>query len=260
MSPNIVSPSVAVPGSDMTPSNGTTQPRFQDLRDAIPAAEVYAPDDKGYSESLKRWSASCIKPAAVVVRPTKASEASIALQYAKRNDLPLAVCGGGHSTSGDSSSDGGLVVDLALMRSTQVDLRAQTITFGGGCTWEDVNSALWQHGLATISGTVGDTGVAGLILGGGYGYLTGRHGLALDCLLSCEVVLASGEVVTADKDHNADLFWALRGAGPNFGIVTTFTSQAYPQGDVWAGFLLFSPEKLEAIVDFGNDLSKFRCS
>lgn len=226
---------------------------FDDLRQALPDAEVYVPGNPGYDESLKRWSASCIKPAAVVVRPTSASEVSVALRYAiDHSVLPLAICGGGHSTSGDSSSDGGMVIDLFRMRSTVVDPHRQSITFGGGCTWEDVNGALWEHGLGTVSGVVADTGVGGLILGGGYGYLTGRRGLALDCLLECEVVLANGEVVTANKNENADLFWALRGAGPNFGIVTSFTSQAFPQGDCWAGFLAYPPEKLGELIEFGN--------
>lgn len=230
---------------------------FDDLRAVIPNAEIYVPGDAGYEESLKRWSASCIKPAAVVVRPNDATEVSIALRYATKHEIfPLAIRGGGHSTSGDSSSDGGMVIDLDRFKSTQVDSVAQTITFGGGCTWEDVNAALWEHGLATVSGTVADTGVGGLILCGGYGYLTGRRGLALDCLLSCEAVLANGDIVTASKDENPDLFWALRAAGPNFGIVTSFTSQGYPQGDCWAGFLAFTPDKPEALTMFGNQFSK----
>ena len=231
--------------------------KLDGLREALPGAEILAPGEPGYEDSLKRWSASCIKPAAVVVRPNNASEVSLALRYATEHHvLPLAVCGGRHSTSGDSSSDGGMVIDLARMRSTSVDPQAETITFGGGCAWEDVNGALWKHGLATVSGTVADTGVGGLILCGGYGYLTGRHGLALDCLLSCEVVLANGEIVIASKDENPDLFWGLRGAGPNFGIVTSFTSQAYPQGDCWAGFLGFPPGKLDELINFGNHFSK----
>jgi FAD/FMN-containing dehydrogenase len=231
---------------------------FEDLRELIPKAIILVPGDARYEDSLKRWSASCVKPAAVVVQPSTASEASVAIRYAAANRVyPFAVRGGGHSTSGDCSSDGGMVLDLARMRSTSVDPIAQTITFGGGCTWEDVNGSLWEHGLATISGTVGDTGVGGLILGGGYGFLTGQHGLALDCLLSCEVVLASGEIVTANKDENADLFWALRGAGVNFGVVTTFVSQAYPQKESWAGFLGFLPDKLPALINFGNELCTY---
>ena len=117
-----------------------------------------------------------------------------------------------------------MVIDLRRICSTLVEKETQTIKFGGGCTWEDVNGILWHHGLATVSGVVGDTGVGGLILCGDYRYLTGRCGLALDCLISFEVVLANADVLTASKEESADLFWALRGAGPNFGIVTHFTS------------------------------------
>ncbi|CAG8935897.1 unnamed protein product [Penicillium salamii] len=229
--------------------------QFDELFKALPETEIFLPGYVGYEDRIKRWSASCKKPAAVIVCPRNALEVSVALRYATHhNILPLAVCGGGHSTSGDSCSEGGMVIDLRQIRSTIVDTESQTITFGGGCTWEDVNGALWHHGLATVSGTVGDTGVGGLILGGGYGFLTGKCGLALDCLISCEVVLANGDIVKASKEENPDLFWALRGAGPNFGIVTHFTSQAFPQRESWAGFLGFSPEMIPDIFEFGNHL------
>ncbi|KAJ5335135.1 hypothetical protein N7452_007538 [Penicillium brevicompactum] len=226
---------------------------FDDLFEALPDAEIFLPGYVGYEDRIKRWSASCNKRAAVIVCPRNAFEVSTALRYATTHQIfPLAVRGGGHSTSGDSSSDGGMAIDLRQINSTTVDPKKRTITFGGGCKWQDVNDALWDHGLATVSGTVGDTGVGGLILCGGYGYLTGRCGLALDCLISCELVLANGDIVKASKDDNPDLFWALRGAGPNFGIVTHFTSQAFLQEESWAGFLGFTPECLAAVVEFGN--------
>lgn len=230
---------------------------FDDLFKALPDTEIYLPGYAGYEDRIKRWSAACNKPAAVIVCPRNALEVSTALRYATTHRIfPLAVCGGGHSTSGDSSSDGGMVIDLRQINSTTVDPKTRTITFGGGCTWQDVNDALWNHGLATVSGTVGDTGVGGLILCGGYGFLTGSCGLALDCLISCEVVLANGDIVKANKEENAELFWALRGAGPNFGIVTHFTSQAFLQEESWAGFLGYNPESLPAIIEFGNQLGK----
>jgi FAD/FMN-containing dehydrogenase len=232
--------------------------KFDELMEALPDTEIFLPGYIGYEDRLKRWSASCIKPAAVIVCPRNAFEVRIALRYATQHKVfPLAVCGGGHSTGGDNCSDGGMVIDLRRICSTLVNTESQTITFGGGCTWEDVNGALWHHELATVSGTVGDTGVGGLILGGGYGYLSGSCGLALDCLLSCEVVLANGDIVTASREESPDLFWALRGAGPNFGIVTHFTSQAFVQGESWAGFLGYAPDKLPAVIEFGNRLSKY---
>lgn len=146
-----------------------------------------------------------------------------------------------------------MVLDLALMRSVSVDTQAQTVTFGGGCLWYDVDNALAEHKLATVGGTVSHTGVGGLTLHGGFGFLTGLHGLAVDCLLSCEVVLADGSIVNASPTETEDLFWAIRGAGSSFGVVTRFTSQAYPQGDVWSVKMILTPDKLPAVVDSIND-------
>lgn len=139
------------------------------------------------------------------------------------------------------------------MREVSVDTSAQTVTYGGGCTWADVDNALWKHGLATVGGTVSHTGVGGLVLGGGYGMLSGRHGMSVDVLVSCEVVLANGEIVTASETGYPDLFWALRGAGSSFGVVTTFTSRAFPQGDVWGGIMAWPFDFLPKLVEFAND-------
>jgi FAD/FMN-containing dehydrogenase len=184
-----------------------------------------------------------------VIKPTSANEVSTAIKWANANSLPFTVCGGGHSTSGQSSKGPeGVVVDLSLMRDVAVDPVAQTITYGGGCLWADVDEAAAEHGLATPGGTVNHTGVGGLVLGGGFGFLSPKHGLTIDVLLEVEAVLADGSVVTASETENADLFWALRGAGTSFAAVTRFTSRAFPQGDVWAGVLLFSPGQLAEVV------------
>ncbi|ORY61594.1 uncharacterized protein BCR38DRAFT_37090 [Pseudomassariella vexata] len=228
-------------------------PIFAELRAAITSGDVLVPGNSGYEESLQRWSETCIKPAAVVVRPTTASETSAAVQFARKHFIPFTVRGGGHSPSGTSSSNGGMVIDLSRMRSVSVDTTNQTVTFGGGCIWEDVDSELWKHRLATPGGTVSHTGVGGLILGGGFGMLTGRHGLCIDVLLSCEVVLANGNAVTANKTENADLFWALRGAGQSFGVVISFTSRCFPQGDVWGGLMAWPMSKLSDVVAFMNE-------
>lgn len=144
------------------------------------------------------------------------------------------------------------MLDLGLMRSVSVDAEAQTVTFGGGCLWGDVDDALWPHKLATPGGTVSHTGVGGLILHGGYGLLSGIHGLTIDVLQAAQVVLADGSIVTASATENPDLFWALRGAGSSFGVVTQFTSKVFPQDNIWGGMLIFAPEKLPAVVDFLN--------
>ncbi len=160
---------------------------------------------------------------AAVVRPKTASEASAAIRFANANGLRFVIRGGGHNPSGESSAPTpeAIVLDLSLLRSVAVDAEALTVTFGGGCLWSDVDNALWEHGLATVGGTVSHTGVGGLILGGGYGLLTGQRGMAVDVLLSCEVVLANGDIVTASETEHPDLFWALRGAGTSFGAVTS---------------------------------------
>lgn len=140
------------------------------------------------------------------------------------------------------------------MRAVKVDPATKVLTIQGGAQWCHVDDAAWEHGLATVGGTVADTGVGGLTLGGGYGWLTGGHGLVIDNLISCEVVLASGEIVRASKDQNDDLFWGLRGAGQNFGVVTEFVIQAWDQGNVWAGLIAFPPERLREVVEVLNEI------
>ncbi|KAK6079201.1 FAD binding domain protein [Seiridium cupressi] len=230
-------------------------PNFEELRASLQEGDVLLPGDAGYDDSLKRWSATCVKPAAAVARPKNASEASTIVRFATKHSISLQVRGGGHNPSGESSArtPEALILDLAHMRTVSVDPSAQTVSYGGGCTWADVDNALWEHGLATVGGTVSHTGVGGLVLGGGYGMLTGRWGLSVDVLLSCEVVLANGEVVTASETENTDLFWALRGAGSSFGVVTTFTSRAFPQGEIWGGIMAWPFELLPQLVEFVNE-------
>lgn len=189
--------------------------------------------------------------AVVAVKTT--SDVSATLEQIRKHNLPFTVRGGGHSTSGAASIEDGLVIDLSKMRAVTVDPEARIITAEGGTIWEDVDLAAAKHGLATVGGTVNHTGVGGLTLGGGYGYLTGKYGLTIDNLLSAEIVLASGEVLTASKIEHADLFWAIRGAGANFGVVTKFTFQGYEQTNpVFAGPLVFPPTALPQIVEFMN--------
>jgi FAD/FMN-containing dehydrogenase len=140
------------------------------------------------------------------------------------------------------------------MRSVQVNVEAKTVTFGGGCRWSDVDDECWKHGLATVGGTVNDTGVGGLTLGGGYGWLSSKYGLVCDNLLAAEVVLADGRVVQVSEKDNSDLFWGIRGAGQSFGVATSFTLQAYEQKHVYTGFVLFPLSALSTIVDFVNSM------
>lgn len=190
---------------------------------------------------------------AVVVRVTSPEEASTAVRFATAHKIPLTARGGGHSTSGASSSDGGMVIDLARMRKVSVDKAAGTVTYEGGCVFGDVDDALAAHGLATVGGLYNQTGVGGLVLGGGHGFLTARHGLAIDNLISVTMVLADGSIVEVSETQKPDLFWGVRGAGAQLGIVTRFTSRAHPQGDVWGGPLMFGLDKVPEIVAFANE-------
>ncbi|KIW53343.1 hypothetical protein PV05_08925 [Exophiala xenobiotica] len=242
------------PKGSITPSDIDT---LRSLLSGTSATLLTPNDGASYEASIRRWSRAAEKPAGLVLVPASAEEVSIALKYAGAQNLDLAVKGGGHSTAGVSSTNGGLLVDLnAKMRNVEVDLDRKLFKVQGGATWGDVDQAGVKHGLATVGGTVADTGVGGLVLGGGYGWLSGQHGLSIDCLVEATVVLATGEIVKASETENPDLFWALRGAGQNFGAVTEFVLKAFDQGDVWAGLLIFPPvpELIEKIVDATNEL------
>ena len=185
--------------------------------------------------------------------PRTAEEVSKAIRFATANKIPFNVCGGGHSTSGQSSSDGGMVIDLRLMNDVHVDTSNNVVHYGGGCKWAEVDAAAWEHGLATVGGTVNHTGVGGLVLGGGFGWLSPRYGLTIDVLVSVEMVLADGSIVTASEAENQDLFWAIRGAGTSFGVATRFTSRAFPQSNVYAGALIFPRDRLSDVVGAVNE-------
>ena len=191
---------------------------------------------------------------AVVVLPSSAEEVSAAVRFANAHSLRFAVRGGGHSTAGASSAQDGMVIDLGLLRAVAVDPAARTVRFGGGCLWADVDAACWAHGLATPGGTVSHTGVGGLILGGGFGFLSSKHGLTIDALVAVDLVLADGSRVTADAERHPDLFWAARGAGAAFAVATSFTSRVFPQGRAWAGPLLFPPARVAEVVAATNEV------
>ena len=228
---------------------------------ASTSATVLTPDDDGYTNTIKRWSMAASKPAGLSILPTSAAEVAKVVKYAADHNLDLAVKGGGHSTAGVSSTDGGILLDLDKMRGVTFDKDRSALIIGGGAAWGDVDNEGYKHGVATVGGTVSDTGVGGLTLGGGYGWLSGVYGLVIDVLLEVEVVLASGDIVRASKTQNEDLFWALSGAGQNFGVATEFVLQAYPQDkEVWAGMLVFPPipDLLPKITAAINDLYEIR--
>ncbi|KAL6854917.1 hypothetical protein ACO1O0_006053 [Amphichorda felina] len=222
------------------------------LRAAIAQGGILVPGDDGYEDSIKRWSSAAEKRAAVIVKPTNAEEVSAAIKFAVTNKIPLTASGGRHSSSGASSSEG-MVIDLSKMRSVSVDQDAMTVSFDGGCLWEDIEKILDPLGLATVGGVVNHTGVGGLVLGGGHGYLSPKHGLSIDNLISAQVVTADGSVLEASEGENQDLFWAIRGAGAQFGIVTRFTMSVHKQGQVWSGLFAYTADKLPDLVAAAND-------
>ncbi|KAI9651264.1 hypothetical protein NHQ30_001302 [Ciborinia camelliae] len=227
------------------------------IESLTPDSAVFSIGDKGYEESIKRWAVTAEKRAAVVVLPATASDVSKAILCATKMGIELAVAGGFHSTTGSSSTDGGISINLSKMRGVTVDPEAMTITIQGGATWEDVDNAAAKYGLATVGGTVNQTGVGGLTLGGGTGYLTGAYGLVIDNLLSAEMVLADGQIVKVSEKENPELFWAIRGAGAAFGVATEFVLRAYKQENlVFAGMLGFTPDKLSAVLECANHVGE----
>jgi FAD binding domain/Berberine and berberine like len=197
--------------------------------------ELIAPTDPSYDGARALFNAMIDKRPAMIARCARPEDVASAIAFARRHDVPLAVRGGGHNGGGLGSVDDGIVVDLSLMRSVSVDSESRTVRVGGGCTWGEVDAATHEHGLAVPCGVIASTGVGGLTLGGGLGHLTRGYGLTIDNLLGAEVVLADGQHVRANAHENQELFWAVRGGGGNFGVVTEFTFQAHAVSDVVGG-------------------------
>ncbi|EED17151.1 FAD binding oxidoreductase, putative [Talaromyces stipitatus ATCC 10500] len=190
-----------------------------------------------------------------IVRVTSVEDVSTVVEFAAKRYVPFAVLSGGYSTNGASSTYGGIVIDLGRMNKVDVQPSSSTISVEGGAKWADVNTAAAQHGLAVVGPTVSQLGVGGTTLGGGIGWLTGKYGLVVDNLIEAQIVLADGSITTASETENPDLFWAIRGAGQDFGVITRFTFKAHPQkNDVYAGMVYLEPDKLPQLVDYVNDL------
>ncbi len=212
--------------------------------------EVIAPGDAAYEEARRVYNGSIDKHPAAVVRCTNPADVAAVIASARAEGLELSVRGGAHSAPGFGTNDGGLVADLSPLQDVAVDPDARTVRAGGGCTWSVFNDATHAHGLATTGGIIGSTGIAGLTLGGGIGYLSRKYGLSCDNVLSAEVVTADGEVVTASESEHADLFWALRGGGGNFGVVTTFEYRLHPVAEIYGGPIAYPMDRAADVLRF----------
>jgi hypothetical protein len=211
------------------------------------SGRLIGPEDSDYDAARAVYNAMIDRQPALIARCTSTDDVAQALAFARDHDLVVAVRGGGHNGAGLGTVDGGVVIDLSPLKSVEVDPAARTVRVGGGCTWGDVDGATGEHGLATPSGIISTTGVGGLTLGGGLGHLTRKCGLAIDNVLEAEIVLASGEVVRASADEHPDLYWAIRGGGGNFGVVSSFLFRLHKVGTVVAG-PTFWPVELGAEV------------
>src|SRR5881628_511599 len=189
---------------------------------------LIAPGDNDYDEARKVHNGMIHKKPRLIARCADVADVINSVNFARENDLLVAIRSGGHNAGGLGICDDGLVIDLSPVKYTRVDPATRTVTVGGGCTWGDVDHATHVFGMATPSGIISTTGVGGLTLGGGLGHLTRKCGLSIDNLLSADMVLADGSFVTASADEHPDLFWAIRGGGGNFGIVVSFHFQAHP--------------------------------
>ncbi len=212
------------------------------------------PGDAGYDAARSIWNGMIDKRPALIARCTGPDDVITCVNFARAHRLILAVRGGGHNVAGNALCDGGLVIDLLLMRSVQVDLRAHIAHVQPGVTLGELDHETQVFGLATPLGMISQTGVAGLTLGGGFGWLSRKYGLACDNLLSADVVTADGQFVTASKQEHADLFWGVRGGGGNFGVVTSFAFQLHPVGPtVMAGVVFYPMERAREVLHFYRD-------
>jgi hypothetical protein len=224
------------------------------------STKVLTQGDEGYEKSLVRWADNAIKKAGIVIQATCLDDIVKTIKFANNNHLDFAVCCGGHSSSGNSSSEGGIVLNMRKLNKVRVDVENKLIYAQGGAIFGEVDNEAWKYGLATVGGVVDHTGIGGLTLGGGFGHLTGRHGLTIDNLVGATIITADGEVRELSESKNQDLFWAIRGCGANFGVVYEFIYKAHEQKEVFAGIVAYPAEKLDTIIEALNIWLKNRQS
>lgn len=223
----------------------------------ILAQAVIAPEDTAYDTERKVWNGDIDKYPAAIAQCAGAADVVAAIGFAREQGLPVAVRGGGHSVAGNAISDDGLMIDLSRMKGIRVDPARRVARAEPGLRWIEFDRETQAFGLATTGGTVGDTGIAGLTLGGGQGWLMGKHGATCDNLLSVDIVTADGQLRTASATENEDLFWAVRGGGGNFGVVTSFEYQLHQLGPiVFGGMILFPLPEAPRVLAFYREFTQ----
>src|SRR5450631_4436962 len=210
--------------------------------------DLVEPTGEQYEKERRVYNAMIDRKPRLIAKCADVADVMTAIHFGRKNDLRVSIRSGGHNAGGLGVCDDGLVVDLSPIKFVHVDPAARTVRVGGGCTWGDIDHATHAFGLAVPSGIISTTGVGGLTLGGGIGHLTRQYGLTIDNLLSVDVVLADGRFVTANHKDNPDLFWAVRGGGGNFGVVTSFLFKAHPIHTSYAGPMLWPMEDAAEIL------------
>src|SRR5919112_262048 len=212
--------------------------------------------EEGYEEARRVWNGSIDRCPALIARCAGADDVATAVRFARERDLLVSVRGGGHAVSGHAVCDGGLMIDLSLMKAIRVDPVGRTVRASGGVLWSDLDRATQPFGLATTGGIISHTGIAGLTLGGGLGHLMRKHGLTVDNLLSVDLVTAGAERIHVDAESEPDLFWGLRGGGGNFGIATAFEYRLHPVGPlVLGGPIFWRLDEGEKVLRFLRDFA-----
>ncbi len=235
---------------------GQATAAIDELRAGI-GGKVFEPGEAGYDEAINIWNAAISRRPAVVASCASSADVAVALSVAANHGLEVSVRGGGHNYAGHALTDGGLMIDLTPMKTVSVDANAKRARCGGGTTWAEFDAATQEHGLAVPGGFISHTGVAGLTLGGGLGWLSRLAGLSSDNLVGAEVVTPDGTVHSVSADRDADLFWAIRGGGGNFGVVTEFEFALHPVGPLLhLGLFLFEPADGGELFRFAREYVK----
>jgi FAD/FMN-containing dehydrogenase len=243
------------PEDEMTATETPRRKSFDKLGGSF-RGELLLPASPGYEAARRIWNGAVDRHPACIARCTGVADVVAAVRFARDHDLDIAVRGGGHNVAGTAMCDDGIVIDLSAMRAVAVDPAGRTAWVQGGALWSDVDHETQAHGLATTGGIIGHTGVAGLTLGGGIGFLMRKHGLAVDNLRAAEVVTADGRIMQASAGEHPDLFWALRGGGGNFGIVTSFRFALHAVGPtVMAGPIFWAADETADVLRFYRDFA-----